>query len=412
MNTAIFGLGFVGLTTALGLADKGFNIRGYDIDETRHADISSGKLPFIEPGLGEAVTRNLGRTFTVSGSAAEAAAGCDLCFVCVGTPSLPDGNADLNYIFSAIDSMGDSIAGDCVIVIKSTVPPGTTAAQIEPYIRAKGMNNPVAVNPEFLREGKCWEDFTKPDRIICGVTDELAKSELAALYAPFNAPVRFVTPDTAEFVKYLSNSLLATLISYSNEMALLAEAVGGVDTAAAFHALHEDRRLAGAGINSYIYPGCGYGGYCLPKDTAALAALAKAKGSETRILGEVIALNDKMAALTARKIERVAGGDKTTKIGILGLSFKPESDDVRDSPAAKIIAALIDDGYADIWGYDPMATSGFEAMYKLPIQYAENAREICETRAVIAVVTAWDEFRSLRHEHSDVRWVDCRYCLD
>ncbi|WMT40470.1 nucleotide sugar dehydrogenase [Paenibacillus sp. D2_2] len=410
MRIAVFGLGFVGLTTALGFADKGFTVCGYDINKERCAEISCGKVPFFEPGMDDALARNFGKAFTIADSAIDAAYKSDICFFCVGTPGLPDGSADLSYMLFAIDSVLEIVSKDCVLVVKSTIPPGTLNERVTPHVRAKGVYNPVAVNPEFLREGKCWEDFMNPDRIVCGVSDDTAKDVLAELYKPFSAPLHIVEPNTAEFIKYLSNSLLASLISYSNEMALLADAVGDIDTARAFRILHEDRRLAGAGINTYIYPGCGYGGYCLPKDTAALDAVARNRGFIPRILEGVISLNNEMPERTARKIARVAG-EKTEKIGILGLSFKPGSDDVRDSPAAKIIAALIQEGYINIYTYDPLAMREFQNTYRLPITYCTSAQEVCETCDTVALVTAWEEFKGIDRVFPDTCFVDCRYFL-
>jgi UDPglucose 6-dehydrogenase len=219
-----------------------------------------------------------------------------------------------------------------------------------------------------------------------------------------------VDTNTAEFIKYLSNSLLASLVSFSNEMALLADAIGGIDTAKAFRILHDDRRLAGAGINAYIYPGCGYGGYCLPKDTAALDAAAQRKGFTPRILEGVISLNEEMPKLTAQKIAQASEGNGD-RIGILGLSFKPGSDDVRDSSAAKIIAALIQYGHRSIYGYDPCAMHEFEAVHGLPITYCATAQELCETCGTVALVTAWDEFAGIDKLHPHTRFVDCRYFL-
>ncbi|WP_042353088.1 UDP-glucose dehydrogenase family protein [Bacillus massiliigorillae] len=411
MQIAVFGLGFVGLTTALGFADKGFSVRGYDINKERCAEIASGKVPFFEPGLDDALARNLGKTFTIAESAIDAAYKSDICFFCVGTPGLSDGSADLAHLLSAIDSILVTVSKVCVLVVKSTIPPGTLKERIMPYVRAKGANNPLAVNPEFLREGKCWDDFMNADRIVCGVTDDTAKNVLMKLYMPFDTPIHFVEPNTAEFIKYLSNSLLAALVSYSNEMALLADAIGDIETARAFRILHEDRRLAGAGINTYIYPGCGYGGYCLPKDTAALDAVALKKGFTPQILEGVISLNNEMPELTARKIARVAGG-KTEEIGILGLSFKPGSDDVRDSPAAKIIATLIRDGYVSIHTYDPLAMREFQNTFGLSITYCTSVREVCETCKVVALVTAWEEFKGIDKTFPDIRFVDCRYFLE
>ena len=233
---------------------------------------------------------------------------------------------------------------------------------------------------------------------------------LTTLYAPFNASVHFVSPNTAEFVKYLSNSLLAALVSFSNEMALIAEAAGDVNIAKAFKILHQDKRLDGAGINHYIYPGCGYGGYCLPKDTVALAANARANGFAPRILDGVISLNDEMPRMTAAKIERLAGG-KDNKIGILGLSFKPNSDDVRDSPAAKIIACLLKDGYKNIYAYDPAAIDNFRDVYKFDLTYCDSKESLCTECDTIALVTTWKEFADCGRLYSEKKWIDCRYFL-
>jgi len=411
MRIAVFGLGFVGLTTALGFADKGFSVRGYDINKERCSEIAGGKVPFFEPGLDDALARNLGKTFILADSAIDAAYRSDICFFCVGTPGLPDGSADLSHLLFAIDSVLETISKVCVLVVKSTIPPGTLNERVAPHVRAKGANNPVAVNPEFLREGKCWDDFMNADRIVCGVTDDAAKNVLAELYMPFGAPLHFVEPNTAEFIKYLSNSLLAALISYSNEMALLADAVGGIETARAFRILHEDSRFAGAEISSYIYPGCGYGGYCLPKDTAALDAVALSRGFTPRILESVISLNNELPDLTARKIAHAAG-KKTEKIGILGLSFKPGSDDVRDSAAVKIIKTLIRDGYVNIYTYDPLAMQKFQNMYRLPITYCESLHEVCKTCRTVALVTAWEEFKGIDKTFPDTHFVDCRYFLE
>jgi len=410
VRISVFGLGFVGLTTGLGFADKGFMVRGFDISSERSGVISGGGVPFYEPGLGEALVRNLGKTFHVSGSAVEAVIDCDICFLCVGTPGLPDGSADLSYVFSVIDDVIGNVSERCVFVVKSTVPPGSVGRVVD-YISSKGTKNAVASNPEFLREGYCWEDFMYPDRVVCGVSCDGAKEVLAKVYEPFNAPVRFVTPSTSEFIKYLSNSLLATLISYANEMSILADTVGDIEIAKAFKVLHEDKRLADAGINSYIYPGCGYGGYCLPKDTEALAALGRNRGRDMNILESVISLNNEMPVITAQKIIKATRG-KGDVIGVLGLSFKAGSDDVRDSSAAKIIGELIKAGYGNIWGYDPMANDEFQKHYDFDIKYAKSAKELCEVCDTIALVTAWSDFKGINQEFKDKTFVDCRYFLE
>jgi UDPglucose 6-dehydrogenase len=301
-----------------------------------------------------------------------------------------------------------------VLIIKSTVPPGTAQNEILPYLRAKGISGgnecSLANNPEFLREGKCWEDFIQPDRIVCGTQDEHAAEVLRTLYHPFNAPIHIVSLNTAEFVKYLSNTLLASMISFSNEMSMIAGSIGDINTGKAFHILHEDKRLKNSGIASYVFPGCGYGGYCLPKDTQAMAAKAKQHGVIPHILDEVIGVNEGMPLFFVEKIKSLAGPDK--KIGILGLSFKPDSDDVRDSAAAKIITLLAESGYKGIYAYDPVANSGFDALYQFrDVKYLANKEELCEKSDVVVLITAWKEFKNLRHDFPNKKWVDCRYFL-
>jgi UDPglucose 6-dehydrogenase len=338
-------------------------------------------------------------------------------FFCVGTPGGENGAADLTYLFSALDSVVNHLNSEKfrVLVIKSTVPPGTTKKEIIPYLHAKGFSEgkafAVANNPEFLREGKCWEDFIKPDRIVLGTGNEKAFEILRALYEPFNAPVHQVSLNTGEFIKYLSNTLLASLISYSNEMAVIADAIGDIDTGKAFRILHEDKRMKGSGITSYLYPGCGYGGYCLPKDTQAMAAQARMNGVIPRLLEDVIAINGRMPAYFIRKITSSVSREKT--VGILGLSFKPDSDDMRDSPAARIISLLIKEGYDNIAAYDPaVPLEQFEKAYKFEhIYYCGSGEEVCEKSDVIVLVTAWAEFKGLFSAFSQKIWVDCRYFL-
>ncbi len=412
VNITVIGLGFVGLTAALGFADRGFSVRGFDSNKEFSRQITNGIIPFLEPGLPEALQRTLGRDFSVASSAEDAVKSADIIFFCVGTPCDVNGNADLTSLLSAIDSVAEFVRSGCVFVVKSTVPPGTTEEKILPYVREKEIGVSVAVNPEFLRESYSWMDFTVPDRIVCGVElkDDNARKILAQIYSPFNAPIHFVTPNTAEFIKYLSNSMLATLISFSNEMAALVESVGSVNVGEAFKILHEDHRLKGSGIASYIYPGCGYGGYCLPKDTVALSALARERGFEPNILNEVIALNNRMPVLTAEKIKRSAKS-RTEKIGVLGLSFKPDSDDVRDSSAAKIIKCLIDGGYSNIYAYDPVAADRFRDVYALDIIYCETKEQVCEECDIIALVTTWKEFYGIDKYYPRKIFVDCRYYL-
>ncbi len=255
MNVTVFGLGFVGLTTALGLAHIGNKVYGVDVDAARKKTLRGGQLPFLEPHMDEVLKTHLDKNFFVTDDVAASVSDSEVIFYCVGTPYGEDGSADLTYLFAAIDTTIEAVADDKfrVLVTKSTIPPSTTAEKIIPHVKSKcgEKNFAVANNPEFLREGHCWEDFIGADRIVIGTDEERAREVLTTLYTPLNAPIKCVTPSTGEFIKYLSNTLLATLISYSNEMAQVADTIGGIDVAEAFRILHMDKRwniAVGGGI--------------------------------------------------------------------------------------------------------------------------------------------------------------------
>lgn len=445
-TVTVFGLGFVGLTTALGFAETGCRVFGVDVDTERKESLRSGTVPFHEPHMEEVLQKHLGKSFFVTDDIPEAIAESAYVFYCVGTPYGADGSADLTYLFSAIDSTLEAIRDERfrALVTKSTIPPSTTAEKILPYIKEKIKNTSVkeeclgiANNPEFLREGRCWEDFMEADRIVLGVNDEKSKELLLRLYEPMGIPIKCVSHSTGEFIKYLSNTLLATLISYSNEMAQAAEAFGGIETAEAFRILHMDKRWNHCNMTSYVYPGCGYGGYCLPKDTSAFYAQAAEKGFEAQILKQVIQTNTDRPVRIAEKIagclesvirNRQPGNEENEEqdikragksekdrpagtIGILGLSFKPGSDDVRDTPALKIIRALKRLGCENIMGYDPIAAEEFKRRYPdAGIAYADSLREAYEKSDVLAIVTAWEEFREAPGL-GEKTIVDCRYML-
>lgn len=408
----VFGLGFVGLTTALGFAHMGCRVYGIDVDAERKNTLRSGRLPFMEPHMEEQLKKHIGHNLIITDNVAEAVADSSYVFYCVGTPYGQEGSADLSYLFAAVDETAAAVSDDKfrVLVIKSTVPPSTTAEKIYPYVQSKGKISQqlgVANNPEFLREGHCWEDFIGADRIVLGCSDRRSQEMLEELYRPMGIPVLCVSPSTGEFIKYLSNTLLATLVSFSNEMSQIADAVGGIDVADAFHILHMDKRWGGCEMAGYVYPGCGYGGYCLPKDTCALLAQAEEKGYEPQILKNVIRVNELRPAAAAGKI--MAGLTKDQVVGILGLSFKPGSDDVRDTPAAKIIRELLEQGWRNIVAYDPAAAEEFKAHYpELEVTYKGSVKEVYDAADAIAVVTAWEEFRDVP-AMGGKRIVDCRY---
>lgn len=413
---AVVGLGFVGLTTALGFADKGFRVFAFERDEDKRNGLRSKTVPFHEPGLAEALRRHEGSRLQLVPTMREAVQAADLVFLCVGTPVGGRGQADLQPLLDALD---EAIAAKrpgqyCGFVVKSSVPPGTIRDVLAERFHARGLtigqDAGLACNPEFLREGSAWRDFMEPDRIVAGCVDGRTRRRLAALYARFDAPFEAVEPETAEFVKYASNALLATLVSFANEQAAIAERIGGVDISAAFRLLHQDRRWSGqpAAMSGYVYPGCGYGGYCLPKDTLALRHAAESFGAEPHLLSSVIAVNEEARLRFVGKIvERMER--KEERIGILGLSFKPGSDDVRGSQAADVIRLLLERGIREIVGYDPLAMPAFERTYGLPIRYARSLEEAAELCEVLALVTAWDEFVRNRRLLESKKLVDGRY---
>lgn len=417
MVVTIFGLGFVGLTTAVAFADKGITVYGIEVNEQRRKIISDGGLPFFEPGLDDGLKRTLGKTFFVNKSVSEAVGESDCVYYCVGTPYGENGQANLSYLYNAIDTTLSALdpAKFTVLVIKSTVPPSTTDKLIRDHIEEQGYEVGkrlgIANNPEFLREGHCWEDVINADRIILGISDERSGRILKELYAGFDCPIHVVSLNTGEYIKYLSNTLLATLISWANEMSVVANSIGGIEVAEAFRILHEDKRWGEPTCNmaTYAYPGCGYGGYCLPKDTNALYACSVAKGFEPKMLKETIVVNDSMPKHIAQQVESFC--ETKDRIGICGLSFKPDSDDVRDTPAAKIIAELIDAGYTNIAAYDPLAMEEFESRYDYPIAYATSLKELTECSDIFLITTAWSEFKELPALVKGKQIIDARYIL-
>lgn len=415
MTVTVFGLGFAGLTTALGLAHLGHKVYGIEADANRLKMLQAGTLPFHEPGLGEELkTQLVRRQFILTAPVEQAVQDSEIIFYCVGTPYGKDGAADLTALFGAVTQTLAVIHDSSfrVLVTKSTIPPSTTERRILPFVLEhlpQGAKLCVANNPEFLREGHCWQDFMEADRIVIGCAEEAGRQKLMELYEPFETPIYCVTPSTGEFIKYLSNTLLATLISYSNEMAQAAQAIGGIETAQAFRILHMDKRWKNGGMASYAYPGCGYGGYCLPKDTCAFRAQARKSGFEPTILNSVIETNEHRPEEIAKWISQDL--DKKQPIGIAGLAFKPGSDDVRESPARRIIQQLQEMGFQNILAYDPIAMEQFRQVFPaLNLICCESLEELCTRSKRIAITTAWPEFAALE-QWTGGQVVDCRYML-
>lgn len=416
MVISVFGLGFVGLTTALGLAEFGHTVYGIEINKVREDAIASGCLPFMEPGLDDALQRHLNKTFILCSDLKAALSQSEAIFYCVNTSQGDDGQADLTCLFQAIEHTLEVLDTTSfkTLVIKSTIPPATAEKKIVPFIESKGytvgQQFGVANNPEFLREGHCWDDFIGADRIVLGTLEPRSEAILRQIYAPWNSPICCVNPTTAEYIKYLSNTLLATLISFANEASIAADAIGNIDAAEAFRVLHLDRRWGGCEMKSYVYPGCGFGGYCLPKDTRAFYETVCSVGYDPHILKNVIKVNDDMPSFFAQRIIRSVNENKSAIIGILGLSFKPDSDDVRDTPSARIIRELNNKGYCSIIAYDPVAMDNFKKSYDLFCSYADNFAEIAEKSDIFVITTAWPEFAKVRN-YRNKPVVDCRYML-
>lgn len=412
----VLGLGFVGLTTALGFSKKGFKVYGIDVNKERVNSIKKYEVPFYEPFLDDALREELGNNFHIDTPLEEAVNDSKVIIICVGTPGNPDGSADLTYLLDAVKNVFEASKGDFkVIVTKSTVPPSTVSKKVKPYVdelnRKYNKEIGLASNPEFLREGYAWDDFMNPDRVVIGVEDERSKEILNEIYIPFKAPVHYVSYNSAEFIKYLSNTLLSTLISYSNEMAMIAEHIGDIDVTSAFKILHQDKRWFGkpASMASYVYPGCGYGGYCLPKDTAALASIARENGFTPKILEGNLAINEEIKEHVSQKVADAVSTDST--IGILGLSFKSGSDDVRLSPSKFIIENLLGKGFKKIVAYDPMANEVFDQHYKLPILYADSLESLVDQSDELVLLTSWPEFKQNKELLMTKRLFDFRYAF-
>ena len=411
----VVGLGFVGLTTALGFAEKGFKVTAVDIDKNKVSVIRKGGVPFWEPRMKDMLVKHLNKVFIPTSDYKLMVSNCKIIFICVGTSETQDGSADLRYIYSAIDNIVESITDQKprLIMIKSTVPPGTSE-HLSEHLNEKFehvSNIAVGSNPEFLREGHALDDFLNPDRIVIGLDAGKEWTEtLEEIYVKFSTNIVFTDTRTAEFTKYLSNTLLSTLISFSNEMSLIARNIGGIDIRKSFELLHQDRRFTGspASMISYIYPGCGYGGYCLPKDTKAIATLSESLNYPPILLRMNIAINNE---IMGRLLEEVFASypKKETKIGVLGLSFKPDSDDVRESPAEKCLKILNSRGYVNIYAYDPIATHNFMNQNKdLIVNYTKTAGEAISSADVVIIVTAWDEFKEAL-KSSNKKVFDFRY---
>ncbi|MEK7348462.1 MAG: UDP-glucose/GDP-mannose dehydrogenase family protein [Candidatus Eisenbacteria bacterium] len=394
MRIVVVGTGFVGLVTGAGFADFGNDVLCVDIDPEKIAKLEGGEIPFYEPGLQDLVARNVReRRLRFGTSLAEATAWGETIFLCVGTPSGPRGEADLSQVFGAARTIAKAMTNHRLIVQKSTVPVGTNE-KLRDFIAKHAKRRArfdVASNPEFLREGTAVDNFMRPDRIVIGVDTLKARTILRDLYRPLyliETPVVVTDVRTAELIKYASNAFLATKISFINEMANLADALGAnVHDVAKTMGL--DRRIG----PKFLHPGPGYGGSCLPKDTLALRHFAAEAGVPLRIVSASIEANDAQLDVAVGKIDSMLKGRGRRTVAILGLSFKPDTDDMRAAPSLGIIKALRK-RKADIRVYDPVVRAATPGAPK-DVVYATSAYDAAKGADVLAIVTEWNEFRRL-----------------
>jgi UDPglucose 6-dehydrogenase len=395
MLIAMIGSGYVGLVSGACLADFGHTVICIDSDAQKIEALKAGKMPIFEPGLADLVGNNVRqRRLSFSTDLAGAVASSDAVFIAVGTPSRRgDGHADLSYVYQAARAIAAGLDGFTVVVTKSTVPIGT-GDEVERIIRETRPDADFAVvsNPEFLREGAAIDDFKRPDRIVIGVEDKRAEAVIREIYRPLflnQAPFLFTSRRTSELTKYAANAFLATKITFINEIADLCEKAGA-NVQDVARGIGLDKRIG----SKFLHAGPGYGGSCFPKDTHALIKTAQDHGSPVRIVEEVAAVNDQRKRAMARKVLAACGGSVRGKtIAILGLTFKPNTDDMRDSPAIAIITALQDNG-ARINAFDPEGMDQARLILD-DLTFFYDPYSCCEKADALVIVTEWDAFRAL-----------------
>ena len=396
MNIVVVGTGYVGLVSGACFSEFGFAVTCVDKDSDKITSLEKGEIPIYEPGLDDFVKRNSAagrlRFTTELGPAVSAA---DAVFIAVGTPTRRgDGHADLSFVFSAAEEVAAHLSGYTVVVTKSTVPVGT-GQQVEQVIRKANPDADfdIASNPEFLREGSAISDFMRPDRVVVGVQSQKAKEVISQLYRPLyliEKPVLFTGLETAELIKYAANAFLAVKISYINQMADLCEKVG-----ANVHDVAKGMGLDNRIGAKFLHPGPGYGGSCFPKDTLALVKTAESVDSPVSIVAEVVAYNKaRKLEMSKRVISAFSGDVKGRQVSVLGLAFKPETDDMRESPAIELIKELMVEG-AVITAYDPVAMDEARQIFAEHILYADSAQACLAGADGAVVVTEWNEFRAL-----------------
>ena len=393
MRIAMIGTGYVGLVSGACLSEFGHQVICVDKDAAKVASLRAGGIPIYEPGLDEVVAANVkaGR-LSFETDIAAAVKGAGAVFIAVGTPSRRgDGHADLSYVFAAAEEIATALTDYAVVVTKSTVPVGTSrkVEAIIGKVRAAGTFD-MASNPEFLREGSAIEDFRRPDRVVVGCDTERAREVMREVYRPLyinETPMLFTSRETSELIKYAANAFLATKITFINEMASLCEKVGG-DVQDVARGIGLDGRIGG----KFLHAGPGFGGSCFPKDTLALVKTARDAGAPSQIVEAVVAVNDARKIEMAKKVEAAFGGVKGKTVAVLGLTFKPNTDDMRDAPSLVIVPHLQAAG-ATIRAYDPEGRK--EAAKHLTLDFRDDAYAALDGADGVVILTEWNEFRAL-----------------
>jgi UDPglucose 6-dehydrogenase len=412
MNVAIVGAGYVGLVTGLCLADRGHRVHCVDVDTDKVAQLTRGVLPLHEAGLPELLERHLSKRFFPSCDLSEAVNAADLTMVAVGTP-FENGSISLRYVGEAAAAVGRVLARKSdyhVVVVKSTVVPGTTDRFVRQLLedasgKRCGVDFGLGMNPEFLREGQAVEDFQAPDRIVLGAVDQRSLDAMARLYQDFAGVSLICTnPNTAEMIKYASNALLATLISFANEIGNLCSAATDVDVVDVLEAVHMDKRMSAVApdgrrlvpaITSYLRAGCGFGGSCFPKDLRALVHWGEENHRSVSLLTAVLETNERQPSEIVGLLKRHFANLKGVRIAVLGLAFKPGTDDIRESPALPVIRELMAEGARTV-AYDPVAMPATRRLFKEgDIGYAPSLAEAIGDADAIVLITAWPEFEDV-----------------
>jgi UDPglucose 6-dehydrogenase len=391
MKLAVIGSGYVGLVAGACLAENGNDVVCVDKDPVKVRLLQRGKIPIYEPGLEELVRRNKSeKRLTFTTNLARGVRQAQIIFIAVGTPTGEDGSADLQHVLSVAREIARAMNGYKVVVNKSTVPVGT-AVKVRDVIRRE-TTHPFSVvsNPEFLKQGAAIDDFMKPDRVVIGAEDPRSSDLMKELYAPFTrtgAPIMMMDCASAELSKYAANAMLATRISFMNEVSNVCEAVGAnVDQVR--HAVASDRRIG----PSFLFPGVGYGGSCFPKDVKAMVRFAEDKHYDFQILRAVEAVNESQKRRLVTKMETHFGSLKGKRIALWGLAFKPKTDDMREAPAVPLVHGLLAAG-ATVHAYDPEAMKVARSIFGSKIQYAENSYAALTGADALAIITEWNEFR-------------------